>query len=59
MLYRDRESINDVGSVLNPSLTINSHPYMDELKAEKVFSAICKAYSIGSMPEVCDPDYDI
>ena len=41
MLADDRESINEQGIVMNPSLTINSHPYIEELKGEKVFRAIC------------------
>ena len=59
MLEEDREHINDQGIVMNPSLTINSHPYTDELKGEKVFRAICQAYSIGTIPTVCDPEEDI
>ena len=59
MLYRDREVINDLGTVMNPSMTINSHPYTDELRGEKVFAAICAAYHIGLSPDVCNPDYDI
>lgn len=59
MLAEDREHINDQGIVMNPSLTINSHLYTEELKGEKVFRAICQAYSIDQMPKVCDPEEDI
>ena len=59
MLALDRELITDLGVQMNPSITINSHPYTGEMKGEKVFAEICKAYSIGKIPEVCMPDYDI
>ena len=31
MLAGDRDNINDLGVVMNPTLTINSHPYEGEL----------------------------
>ena len=59
MLARDREQINDLGVKMNPTITINSHPYTGELKGEKVFAEICKSYSIGKSPDVCQSDIDI
>ena len=59
MLARDREQINDLGIKMNPTITINSHPYDGELRGEKVFAAICKAYAISKIPEVCSSEFDI
>jgi len=47
MLADDRKTINDLGVALNPSLTINGHPYSGELSGKEIFKAICHAHSIN------------
>lgn len=59
MLYDDREAAIDLGIQLNPSLTINSQIYNGPMKGEEIFKSICSAYHHHSIPEVCEPKFDI
>ena len=44
LLAEDRKAMNDLGVIMSPSVTINSHPYSGELKGELIFKELCNAH---------------
>jgi hypothetical protein len=50
----DREFANHLGGVqMNPSVSINGHPYHGILKADQIFEGVCSAFHYDMRPFDC------
>jgi len=53
LLGRDRKTAVKDGIEMNPSMTINGHPYAGKLEGKAIYEAICQSYHYSKQPSVC------